>query len=215
MKENNIFPSSDEGEKELEYTAGGEDNIGNGSEKSPPREEDSPPELEKADVGLKAEGPDDITIAENLEQKIEKLEQEKEEMKNRMLRLQADFENFRRRVRSEKADLISYANFDLMQKLLPVVDNLERALSASQGGASEGIVEGLEMIRKSFLEIMAKEGVTPIESIGKPFDPNCHEAVFREENSDFPPGTVVEELQKGYMFNDKVLRVSMVKVSAE
>ena len=71
------------------------------------------------------------------------------------------------------------------------------------------------MIRKSFLEIMAKEGVTPIESIGKPFDPNCHEAVFREENSDFPPGTVVEELQKGYMFNDKVLRVSMVKVSAE
>ncbi len=212
MKEKNIFHSPDGGEGELEHITGGEESSKEKEELS--REEECSQELEGADAILETgEESGDITV-EALQQRIEELEQEKEEMKNRLLRLQADFENFRRRVRTEKEELVSYANFNLIQKLLPVIDNLERALFASQKGP-DGIIEGLEMIKKHFMDILLKEGVTPIESVGKPFDPNCHEAIFREECSDYPPGTVVEELQKGYMINDKVLRASMVKVSAE
>ena len=198
----NIFHSPGGEEGKLEYFSGGE-----GSEEhfSGVDRADSEPDNEEENAAIEVD---------TLRQRVDELEKEKEEMNNRMLRLQADFENFRRRVRTEKEELVSYANFDLMQKLLPVVDNMERALSASQKG-SEGIMEGLEMIKKQFLDILSKEGVTPTESLGKPFDPNFHDAVFREKCSDYPPGTVMEELQKGYMFNDKVLRASMVKVSAE
>lgn len=151
---------------------------------------------------------------EGLQQKITALEQEKGEIKNRLLRLQADFDNFRKRVRAEKEEMITLANFNLVQKLLPVIDNLERALSALQEGP-DSIREGLEMIKKHFLEILFSEGVSPIKSVGEPFDPYFHEAVLREEDSACPPGTIVEELQKGYIMQERVLRASKVKVSAE
>ena len=151
---------------------------------------------------------------EGLQQKITALEQENGEINNRLLRLQADFDNFRKRVRAEKEEMITLANFNLVQKLLPAIDNLERALSALQEGPVS-IREGLEMIKKHFMEILSSEGVTPIKSVGEPFDPHFHEAVLREEDSAYPPGTVVGELQKGYIMNERVLRASKVKVSAE
>lgn len=151
---------------------------------------------------------------EELLEKVAGLEQEKSAIKNRLLRLQADFDNFRKRARHEKEEMIGLANFNLVQKLLPVIDNLERALSALQEGPSD-IREGLEMIKKHFMEILQGEGVALIESVGQHFDPRFHEAVLREEESVHPPDTVVDELQKGYIMNERVLRASKVKVSVE
>jgi molecular chaperone GrpE len=220
MSENDLYYSREDEEEELKHTLGkeghSEDNNKEETGESS-REEEHSPELEVEGISPESGEEAEAVKVEELQHRVAELEQEKEELKNRLLRLQADFENFRRRVRLEKEELISYGNFDLLQKLLPVIDNLERALAASHKGSegSEGIVEGLEMIKKHFLDILFKEGVVPIESVGKPFDPNCHEAVFTEVRSDYPPGTVVEELQKGYMFNERVLRASMVKVSTE
>lgn len=163
--------------------------------------------------GVSSENAKMPTEAE-LQSRIEKLEQEKQELTGRLLRLQADFENYRKRMRAEKALLEENANFNLIQKLLPVVDNLERA-SQSSTEAKEAIVEGLAMITRQLLEIFKKEGVEPMDCRGKPFDPNYHEAVFQEKSPEHVPGTVLEEIQKGYFMKDRVLRISMVKVSGE
>lgn len=149
-----------------------------------------------------------------LQREVTELERENGAIMNRLLRLQADFDNYRKRMRAEKGEMIATANFNLIQKLLPAIDNLERALSALQE-APDGIKEGLEMVKKHFMEILFSEGVTPIEGNGEPFDPHFHEAVLMEEGSAHPPGTVVEELQKGYIMHDRVLRASKVKVAAE
>ncbi len=151
---------------------------------------------------------------EELQVELQKLQEENEELKNRLLRLQADFDNYRKRVRAEKEELIEFANQELIKKLLPVLDNMDRACSSSEQSV-EGIREGLEKIAKQFKELLEKEGVTPIECEGEPFDPNCHEAVLCEEGSEHPSNTVVQELQKGYRMKDKVLRPSMVKVAVD
>ena len=189
-EEKNIFKSSDVEEKV-------ENPVSNKSE--------------DGDINLCVDeaGGDEI---EELEQKIQELEEEKNELTNRLLRMQADFDNYRKRVRSERLELINSANFSLVEKLLPVIDNLERASNANEKG-SQGVIEGLKMIVRNFMDILEKEGLTPIDCVGKPFDPNCHEAVMREEGSDYPADTVVEEIQKGYKMNEKVLRASMVKVA--
>jgi molecular chaperone GrpE len=149
-----------------------------------------------------------------LQTRVEELEQEKQELTARLLRLQADFDNYRKRMRMEKETLEENANFTFIQKLLPVMDNLERA-SSSSAEAKEAIVEGLALISRQFTEILKKEGVTPMDCQGKPFDPYYHEAVIQEKSSDYAPGIVIEEIQKGYLMKDKVLRISMVKVSGE
>ncbi|MGI5823527.1 MAG: nucleotide exchange factor GrpE [Dethiobacteria bacterium] len=151
---------------------------------------------------------------EKLQAKFAALEQEKNTVENRLLRLQADFDNYRKRARQEKEEMIGLANFVLIQKLLPVIDNLDRALAALQE-APAGMREGLEAIKKHFLEVLQQEGVALIESVGQPFDPRFHEAVLREEGSDHPPDTVVAELQKGYIMHQRVLRASKVQVSVE
>ncbi len=145
---------------------------------------------------------------------IRKLQEENEELKNRLLRLQADFDNYRKRAKAEKEEHIEYANQELIKKLLPVLDNMDRACSSSEG-SEEGIRDGLEKIAKQLKEVLEKEGLATIECEGEPFDPNCHEAVMCEEDSEHPSNTVVQELQKGYMMKDKVLRPSMVKVAVD
>jgi molecular chaperone GrpE len=156
---------------------------------------------------------EEVTL-ETLQQKIAEMALEKEELTNRLLRLQADFENYRKRVRAEKEELIQYAIFNFVEKILPVIDNLERACAVEQGN-DEGMVEGVKMILKQLLDVLESEGITPIESLGKPFDPNYHEAMLRDENSSYPANTVVEEFQKGYMMHERVLRPSMVKVAMD
>lgn len=131
------------------------------------------------------------------------------------LRARADLENFRKRSQREKEDLARFANENLLREFLPVADNLERALdhAASEEGGSEGLVKGVEMVLGQFRRALEKFGVAPVSAVGEPFDPSRHEALGQVESSEHPPNTVVQELQKGYLLNDRLLRPSLVMVA--
>jgi len=141
---------------------------------------------------------------------------EDEPMKERLLRLQADFENFKKRVDREKADYQRLATASLVSKLLPVIDNFERALAIEPRTDGEGAIhEGVALIHRQLMEELRKEGLAPMESVGEPFDPAHHEAVATDPSSGLPPNTVVEELQRGYYFQDRLLRPAAVRVSVD
>lgn len=129
-------------------------------------------------------------------------------------RLQAEFDNYRKRTLREKEELVKYASEQLIMNLLPVLDNFERAIAAAgESQDFQAYAQGVEMIFKQIQKVLENEGLVAIESVGKPFDPNIHEAVLRVESDDYPENTVVEEMQKGYYLKEKVIRPSMVKVS--
>lgn len=128
-----------------------------------------------------------------------------------LARSQADFENYRKRARQEREDTARYGVERLLKALLPVLDNLERALAAMP--ADGALRQGVELTSRQFGDALAREGVTPVEAVGLPFDPRLHEAVTEEESGEHPEGTVLAEFQKGYRLHDRVLRPSMVKVS--
>ncbi|MEW9701573.1 nucleotide exchange factor GrpE [Paenibacillus sp. SI8] len=137
-----------------------------------------------------------------------------EENNQRLLRVQADFDNFRRRARVEKEDIAKYASLKLIEQLLPVVDNFDRALSSSKETKDfDSLVKGLDMTFRQFDGILTGEGLKPIEAVGQPFNPEFHQAVMQVESDEHEEGIVVEELQKGYTLKDKVIRPAMVKVS--
>ena len=137
--------------------------------------------------------------------------------RERALRLRADFDNFRKRTERERAEIERYALTDVLRDLLPVVDNLERALTtqASLSGPSEAgdLRKGVEMIVRQFQEVLRRYGLTPIPALGERFDPSVHEAVIQEESDSIATPTVALELQRGYRLNDRLLRPSMVKVA--
>lgn len=152
--------------------------------------------------------------AETQEQAVdetEKLKAEIEEKKNQYLRLQADFENFRRRTRQEKEELGNVVTQTILKDMLPLLDNFERAL-ASDNKDSEGFHKGVEMIYNQFAEALKKNGLEYIETEGKKFDPNFHQAVMRVQNPDLEDETIAAELQKGYIVKGRVVRPSMVQV---
>ncbi|HXZ86349.1 MAG TPA: nucleotide exchange factor GrpE [Myxococcota bacterium] len=141
------------------------------------------------------------------------------ELKDRHLRLAADFDNFRRRSLKERQDLHNYANENLVKELLPIVDNLERAVDHArkeeQRSDSDNLLQGVELTYRSLLQILTRLGVVEIAALGQPFDPQIHEAVRRIPSPDQPAGTVVEIYQKGYMLKDRMLRPAMVAVATE
>ena len=135
---------------------------------------------------------------------------------DRMLRLMAEFENYKKRVQKQMEDHRKYANESLVKELLSVVDNLERAIHASNGEKADedaGVVEGVEMTLNEILKLLKKYNVTPIDALGKPFDPAYHEAVMQEHSNVYPENTVTTELQKGYLLHDRLIRPTMVVVS--
>ena len=142
--------------------------------------------------------------------------QEKEESpEERYLRLAAEFDNYKKRMERERALSLAYANEGLIEKLLPVVDNLERALDAAEpGGGQDGLVSGVELTLKALLKVLRREGVEPIEAQGKPFDPNIHEAISTLPSDEVPEGRVVNQVEKGYLYRDRVLRPAKVVVSS-
>ena len=141
---------------------------------------------------------------------LAKVKEEKEQLIARFHRLQADFDNYRKRVANEKKDWSTQTVCDVVRELLPVIDNLERALEAS--GSFEALKEGVELVYRQLLTALGKHGLEKIEACGKEFDPNYHYAIMQVE-SEQPENTVVEELQKGYKVKDRVVRASMVKVA--
>ncbi|MDE3839669.1 nucleotide exchange factor GrpE [Bacillus methanolicus] len=146
--------------------------------------------------------------------KIAELEAKLEEASNRYLRLQADFENFRRRSRMDLEASQKYRAQSLVTDLLPVIDNFERGLKLEvDNEQAKSLLQGMEMVYRSLLDALKKEGVEPIEAVGKEFDPNLHHAVMQVEDENYDSNIVVEEFQKGYMLKDRVIRPSMVKVN--
>ncbi|MHB1043785.1 MAG: nucleotide exchange factor GrpE [Eubacteriales bacterium] len=131
---------------------------------------------------------------------------------NRLARLQADFENYKRRTRQERDDFFKYTAEQLIKALLPVLDNFERALD-SCGESVDDFKYGVEMILRQFQEVLAAEGLTPIAAEGEQFDPNKHEAVLHEESESHPDNIVMEEFRRGYCLKDKVIRPAMVKIA--
>lgn len=145
---------------------------------------------------------------------IATLKAETEALNDKYLRLNAEFQNYKRRVEKEKTDLLKYGSEKLMTELLPVIDNFSRALSmGAMENADQKFIDGLSMIQKSLEEFMTKNGVKKIDAAGEAFDPQLHHAVMTEEREGCEPDTVIEILQEGYTLNDRVIRPSMVKVS--
>lgn len=139
---------------------------------------------------------------------------QKEELIELVQRKQADLDNFRRISRRKEEEIRSYGLFDFLEKLLPVLDNLERALDTAygEGDVPETHCQGLEMIRKQLLQLLEQEGVEPITALGQAFDPHFHEAVICSAEAGGEPGSVVEEVQKGYLYKERVLRPAKVAV---
>lgn len=155
----------------------------------------------------------DEAIAE-LEKTVAEKEEALKEMNNKYLYLQADFENFKRMKAREKEDVLKFGNEVLIKELIPVIDNLERALDhAPQSEENKSIIDGVQMTLKEFLRVLQKAGVEQVQAVGTKFDPNLHEALFQEEREDMEPDTVVSELQKGYTLNGRLIRASRVSVS--
>lgn len=150
--------------------------------------------------------------SEELAAANEKLTAELAERDARYLRLQADFENFRRRTRQEKEELAAVVTQSFLKDMLPLLDNFERALTADK--EAESFHQGVEMIYKQMVEALKKHGLEYIETAGKKFDPNFHEAVMRVQNSELEDDTIALEMQKGYMAKGRVIRPSMVQVVA-
>jgi molecular chaperone GrpE len=149
-----------------------------------------------------------------LKEKLEEKEKEVRDHHDRLLRVAADFENYKKRAAREKEDWVKYANEDLMKGILPFVDNLERALNhAEKAETSPNVMEGLKLTLQQLLQTLFRFGLSPIESVGKPFDPTVHEAMIAVETDQHEPNQVLEEFQKGYFLKDRLLRPSTVSVS--
>ncbi|WP_416197742.1 MAG: Protein GrpE [Sporanaerobacter sp.] len=155
---------------------------------------------------------EDVAELEKLKRELESKTKEIEELNNRFLRLQADFVNFKTRVEKEKESIYSYASEDILNSMLPILDNFERALSSSTD-VEDGFYKGMEMIYNQLIKVLSENGLEEIEALHEKFDPNYHHAVFQEESDEYEEGTIIEVFQKGYKLKDKVIRPSMVKVA--
>lgn len=152
---------------------------------------------------------------EELKQALAAKTEEIKALQDKYLRLAAEFDNYKRLSQREQRDYARFANESLLKELLPIIDNLERAIRASkENQGRDGLIQGVELILKQFMETLAKLGVRPIPSVGMAFDPSRHQAVARVESSNVPPDSVVEECQRGYYLHDRVLRAAMVTVAA-
>jgi len=149
-----------------------------------------------------------------LREQIANKDKEIAELKDKYLRALADTENIRKRMRQQNEDSVRLQRENLLRELLPITDNLERAVDAARGGGNgKPIVEGVEMVLRSLLDFLRAQGVTPRESVGQPFDPQFHEAVDHVESGEHPPNTVISEFHRGYQVGDRVLRPARVAVA--
>lgn len=189
--------------------------------------------MQSAEVGLQEDNTPEAEPGEEMQaQKIEKpageeeeekvhlpeekpIEEEQEELREKYLRLYAEFENYKKRIVKDKEWLVRYANESLIYELLPSIDHLEIALQHSGADVSQGLKEGVEITLREMMRTLEKFGLTQIESTGKPFNPEFHHAMSQVQREDIPEGMVVEELRRGYIYRDKVLRASFVSVSKQ
>lgn len=169
-----------------------------------------------APMPLQDEGPDSHSKEDTTESDpLEEVKKIASDNRDRWLRAVADLENFKKRTAQERSKLIRYQNEDLLKDLLIISDNLERAISHCEDKyASSGLAEGLRLVTNMLKDTMAKHGVSPIECVGRPFDPTFHEAIAKVAGTGAAPNTVVEELEKGFMYHDRLLRPAKVTIAA-
>jgi molecular chaperone GrpE len=167
--------------------------------------------------GISPEKEDAATVLEDLEAlraRAANAEQERDQFLNLLQRTRADFENYQKRVQRDLAQERRYAHGPLAGDLLPVLDNLDRAVSAAkQVGETGPLVQGVAMVQTQLLDLLRRHGITRIEAQGQPFDPNLHQAVMQQPSANQPPNTVVQVLEQGFLIHDRVLRPARVAVS--
>jgi molecular chaperone GrpE len=183
-------------------------------------EHNEPVELTEENTGEPVVGESETTnVAESdpvdeYLQEIEQLKAKLEEADNRILRLQADFDNFRRRTRIDQEASEKYRAQKLITDILPALDNFERAMKVeADNEQTRVLLQGMDMVYRSMVDALKKEGVEPIEAVGKEFDPHLHQAVMQGEDENYGANVVTDEFQKGYLLKDRVIRPSMVKVN--
>ena len=175
-------------------------------------------DLDAADPATEtsAEASADTGVELTLEEQLEACRSESQENYDQMLRARAELENVRKRAQKEQQEFRQFQSMSMIRDLLPALDNLGRAIEAAAGSDSvEGLVQGVEMVRKQLADALARNSVKSIESVGKPFDPNLHEAVQQLPSADHPAMTVLQEVERGYTLHDRVVRPSKVIVSSE
>ena len=183
---------------------------GNGKSEVDVQNLDAERELPAAEDNGFVERSSDPTANAGVEDEVKTLREERNVLYDRLARLQAEFDNARKRAAREQSDFREYAVADAIKALLPILDSFDRALATHAGDES---LRGIELINKQFYDALSKLGVRAIPAAGEPFDPHLHQAIEMVETSDAPDNTVVEELQRGYKLKERLLRPSMVRVA--
>ncbi len=174
------------------------------------------PEASGVDPELETDlGPELAFRGDSVEAELEAARTEAEQCRDIALRTQAEFDNFRKRVARDQQDMVNRAGERIIGEVLPVIDNLERAIEhVTAGGDIKQLLAGVESVRRQLLDVLSKEGVALIDPFGQPFDPNLHQAMAQREDAEVPEGTVVDVYQKGYEMHGKCIRPAMVVVSS-
>lgn len=185
--------------------------------KAPKEQPETAQEEEQDQETAVAEEEKEISPEEQLQADLDKALCEAKAHQEQYLRTLADMENLRKRTQREKEELGKFANENILREILPVIDNLERAVEhaelAEMGETGAGLLEGVQMTLEQFSQVLSRFGVTPVESLGQPFDPALHQAMGQMETEDFPANAVAQQMQKGYQLNDRLLRPAMVMVA--
>jgi len=170
-------------------------------------------EENETEIEVEVESHDESNIGEEETQETPSKEQE---YYDRLIRVTADFDNYKKRILKEKQEFLKYSNERLIKEIIPVIDNIERAIESAQSSSeAKSIVDGLKLILNQLLKTLSREGVVVIESKGEKFDPLIHEAISQIPSKDYPPNTVIEEQLKAYLLNKKLIRAAKVIVSRE
>jgi molecular chaperone GrpE len=229
----NVVDDEDQGQTEEtpDEQSNGEDapDTSESSESDGPEESDELfVEADDADVEVvdsEADGPDSDDPSElhddareridELEARVEELQEERDHFEERMMRVAADLENFKKRAKRNEEELKKYGSKPLVSDLLPTIDNLERALEHAKSSEEANIIDGVEMVVRQLHQQLAKHGVEPFDATGEEFDPERHEAIQQVETSDHDSGEVLEQFQRGYKIHDRLLRPAMVSVAKQ
>ena len=197
--------------KKIKINIDNEETAKNENTEKPAPDDDKPLKSKSGD----ADNAETENALKEMEARFEAKEEEAKETYDRLLRVSADFENYKKRSSREMEEFRKYANQSLLKEMLSVVDNLELAINSSSDGKNtdKTLIEGLNLTLNEIMRVFEKFNVTPIEAQGKTFDPAFHEAVMREETDDYPENSVVSEFQKGYLIHDRLLRPAMVVVA--
>jgi len=177
--------------------------------------EQQDPEVEQdIPASVELEGGEAESEVETLKEELSQALNDAKSHQEQYLRTLADMENLRKRTQREKEDLAKFANENILREILPVVDNLERAVEhAEQSESSDGLFEGVQMTLTQFSQLLEKFGVEPVDAVGQPFDPAFHQAMGQMESDEYPPNTVVQQMQKGYQLNKRLLRPAFVMLA--